>query len=337
MIRKVYTFIFAFILNAFNLFAQEYSTGDVIEKDGISYKVLVTYLVTNPKESPDAITGPDKFYQAGEIMAIKVDENLTDVVIPSAVGRFKVVGLTDSLFYRHEHNRIWLPDLVFAGNHCFSKLKVRSGALVIHGLDFLGTGVFDELAGDLIFDTSRAISWGKTFEKKNDTLVVTSRPKGAIKFNTKMLRYIKYSLVYDDCYTAQGNRFKRWVSKAFNDDEEFMKHDLTDKMSYLSKRGYTTTSRMKKRGLKINSGAVNVKLFDEKTGKVKPFEYPWGNLTQEFRRQARYTVSNKKSGTTSHYNEFIPVADATLKEGWYVKFIGDEGEVKYTLNGKLIK
>ena len=33
MIRKVYTFIFAFILNAINLFAQEYSTGDIIEKD----------------------------------------------------------------------------------------------------------------------------------------------------------------------------------------------------------------------------------------------------------------------------------------------------------------
>ena len=117
MTRKIYI-ITAFILQIINLFAQEYSTGDIIEKDGISYKVLVTYLVTNPKESPDTITGPDKFYQAGEIMAIKVDGNLRDVVIPPAVGRFKVVGLTDSLFYRHEHDRILLPDLNFEGMLC---------------------------------------------------------------------------------------------------------------------------------------------------------------------------------------------------------------------------
>ncbi len=235
MIRKVYTFIFAFILNAINLFAQEYSTGDIIEKDGISYKVLVTYLVTNPKESPDTITGPDKFYQAGEIMVTKVDEGLRDVVIPPAVGRFKVVGLTDSLFYRQEHDRIWLPDLNFAGNGCFAKLKMGSGALVIHNIDNLGTAVFDELDADLILDITKQPSWGNSFRKMNeDSTFSTSKPKGLIKINTKMLRYIGKNPIYNDSYSATTRNYTNWLNKAFNYDATFPNSYVEDKNFFLA-------------------------------------------------------------------------------------------------------
>lgn len=329
MIRKVYTFIFAFILNAINLFAQEYSTGDIIEKDGISYKVLVTYLVTNPKESPDTITGPDKFYQAGEIMAIKVDGNLRDVVIPPAVGRFKVVGLTDSLFYRHEHDRILLPDLNFAGRGCFAKLKMGSGALVIHNIDNLGLAVFDELDADLILDITKEIRFGASFDKRaNDSTFTSSKPKGLIKINTKMLRYVRKNPIYNDCYSATARNYTKWINKAYNNDDTFTSSYVADKNSFLSKRTYSTTPKSKKKGLIITAGAVN----------VKKLGFPWGRLTNDYYRLPRYTVSSKKKrGKSQFYQDFTPVADATLKEGWYVKFVGEEGEVKYMLNGKRIK
>lgn len=329
MIRKVYTFIFAFILNAINLFAQEYSTGDIIEKDGISYKVLVTYLVTNPKESPDTITGPDKFYQAGEIMVIKVDEGLRDVVIPPAVGRFKVVGLTDSLFYRHEHDRIWLPELAFAGNGCFAKLKMRSGALVIHNIDNLGSAVFDELDADLILDITKQIKFGESFRKmKEDSTFVSSKPKGLIKINTKMLRYVRKNPIYNDCYSATARNYTKWINDAYNNDDTFTSSYVADKNSFFSRRTYTTTPKKNKRGLTITAGAIN----------VKKLGYPWGNLTQKYYRLPRYTVtSKKKKRQTKYYQDFIPVADAMQKEGWHVKFIDEEGEVKYMLNGKIIK
>lgn len=325
MIRKVYTFIFAFILNAINLFAQEYSTGDIIEKDGISYKVLVTYLVTNPKESPDTITGPDKFYQAGEIMVTKVDEGLRDVVIPSAVGRFMVVGLTDSLFFRHEHDRIWLPELRFAGNGCFAKLKMGSGALVIHNIDNLGTAVFDELDADLILDITKQPSWGNSFRKMNeDSTFSTSKPKGLIKINTKMLRYVP---IYNDCYSATARNYTKWINEAYNNDDTFKSSYVADKNSFLSKRTYSTTPKSKKKGLIITAGAVN----------VKKLGYPWGRLTNDYYRFPKYTVTTKKKRKSQFYREFTPVEDATQKEGWYVKFEGVEGDVKYKLNGKKIK
>lgn len=328
MTRKVYTFIFAFILNAFNLFAQEYSTGDVIEKDGISYKVLVTYLVTDPKESPDTITGPDKFYQAGEIMAIKVDENLKDVVIPSAVGRFKVVGLTDSLFYRHEHNRIWLPELNFAGNGCFAKLKMGSGALVLHNITNLGTGVFDELDADLIIDITKQPSWGNSFRKMNeDSSYTSSIPKGMIKTNTKTLKYVRNNPIYNRCYSATAKNYTKWIDKAFDDDALFSKTNATDKHQSLSKRTYTTTPKNEKKGLIITAGAIN----------VKKLGYSWGRLTSDYYRFPKYTVTTKKKRKSQSYREFTPVKDATQKEGWYVKFEGEEGDVKYKLNGKKIK
>lgn len=328
MIRKVYTFIFAFILNAINLFAQEYSTGDIIEKDGISYKVLVTYLVTNPKESPDTITGPDKFYQAGEIMAIKVDGNLRDVVIPPAVGRFMVVGLTDSLFFRHEHDRIWLPDLNFAGNGCFAKLKMGSGALVIHNIDNLGTAVFDKLDADLILDITKQPSWGNSFRKMNkDSTFSTSKPKGLIKINTKMLRYIRKNPIYNDSYSATARNYTKWINNAFNNDETFASSNVADKNSFLSKRTYSTTPKSNKKGLIITASAVN----------VKKLGYPWGRLTNDYYRFPKYTVTTKKKRKSQFYREFTPVEDATQKEGWYVKFEGVEGDVKYKLNGKKIK
>ncbi len=328
MIRKVYTFIFAFILNAINLFAQEYSTGDIIEKDGISYKVLVTYLVTNPKESPDTITGPDKFYQAGEIMVTKVDEGLRDVVIPPAVGRFKVVGLTDSLFYRQEHDRIWLPDLNFAGNGCFAKLKMGSGALVIHNIDNLGTAVFDELDADLILDITKQPSWGNSFRKMNeDSTFSTSKPKGLIKINTKMLRYIGKNPIYNDSYSATTRNYTNWLNKAFNYDATFPNSYVEDKNFFFSRRTYSTTPKSKKKGLIITASAVN----------VKKLGYPWGRLTNDYYRFPKYTVTTKKKRKSQFYREFTPVEDATQKEGWYVKFEGVEGDVKYKLNGKKIK
>ena len=332
MIRKVYTFIFAFILNAINLFAQEYSAGSIFEKDGISYKVLVSYLVVDSKESPDTVKGPDKFYQAGELMVIKVDEGLNDVVIPPAVGRFKVVGLTDSLFFEHEHDRIWLPDLAFAGNGCFAKLKMRSGALVIHNIENLGSAVFDELDADLIFEMTSPIKFGMAFKKRqDDSTLVPSKNNGIIKANIDKIPFCLY--IYDNCYSTSGARYKAWIDKAFNNDDEFKKNALNDKYAYQNKRSYSTTPRNNPKGFNITAKVVN----------KKKQKMPWGTLTNDYLLECQYRVDNKKrnkKGPNSViYGDFIPIADATLKEGWYVKFVDLDGEkeVKYKLNGKLIK
>ncbi len=327
MMRIVFTVIFAFILS-FRLFAEEYSVGDIVQENGISYKVLVTYLVIDAKETPDTIKGPDKFYRSGEVMVINVDKDLKDVVIPPVVGRFRVVGLTDSLFYGHGHDRIWLPELQFVGNGCFAKLKMGSGALVVHNVANFGTGVFDELDAELIFDISKKVTWGNAFYRmKEDSSLVPSQPKGLVKINTRMLSHIKYCRVYDDCYSATADNFKRWISKAFNDDERFLKNDLNERKYNLGRRTYPTTSMRGKNGLLITAGARN----------VKDLGYPWGSLTRDYYRQSKYTVVDKKKRKTSYYQDFIPVADVTQKRGWYVRFVDGEEEVNYTLNGKLIK
>jgi len=326
--RFFFASVIAFVLHSFSLFANEYSKGDIFKKDGISYKVLVTYLVVDSKETTDTIQGPDKFYRSGELMVVGVDKSLSDVVIPPAVGRFKVIGLTDSLFYQHEHDRIWLPKLQFAGNGCFAKLKVRSGALVIHDISNFGLGVFDELDADLIFDITRKITWGNAFSKMlPDSSFTSSMPKGLIKTNTRMLGFIRNSRVYDDCYGATANNYKKWIDKAFNNDEKFQQNDLNNKTERFNRRTYSTTPRKRKNGFTITASAVD----------VKGMGYPWGKLTSSYYRRSNYAVLDKKSKKTIHYQDFIPLADPVQKMGWYVKFVSNEEEVKYMLNGKLIK
>lgn len=314
--KRIVFALFFTLLQSVNLFADDYKIGDIIRENGLEYEVLVTYLVVDAKETHDSIKGPESFYQAGELMVTKVNENFEDVVIPTHVGRFEVIGLADSLFYNHTHNRIWLPNLLFAGTDCFAKLKINSGALVIHDIGFLGMSAFDELQGDIIFDTDKSINWNYSFRKiGKDSTLIDSRPLGMIKFNTKNMRFIKTSPVFDDCYTAQGKNYKKWIDQAFNYDAEFQKNDLTNKAAYLNKKVFWTTPQKEKKGLIIKSSTVGV-----------------------FHRHAKYTVINKKKRKKAvEYKDFVPVADATQKGGWYVKFIGDEGEVKYQLNGILIK
>lgn len=334
MIFRLFIFL-VFILQSIRIFSHEYSAGDIIEKDGISYKVLVSYLVVDSKESPDTITGPDKFYCSGEVMAIKVEESLKDVVIPPSVGRFKVVGLTDSLFYEHTHDRIWLPELDFVGNGCFARLRMESGALVIHNITNLGESVFDELDADLIFDMTKKIKWGKAFEKRvDDSTFVPSKPNKLIKVNTNRIGLVRdCPAVFDNSYGAVADNYKKWIDKAFNNDEVFQSNPLKDKKLSVNKKSYSSTPRQMKKGFNITASAVNV----NKLG------FPWGRLTSDYFREAKYRVDNKKRkrrGPNSvTYDDFIPVVDATLKEGWYVKFVDVEGEreVKYRLNGKLIK
>ncbi len=326
--RFFFASVIAFVLHSFSLFANEYSKGDIIKKDGISYKVLVTYLVVDSKETTDTIQGPDKFYCSGELMVVDVDKSLNDVVIPPSVDRFRVIGLTDSLFYRHEHDRIWLPKLQFAGNGCFAKLKMKSGVLVVHDISNLGMGVFDELDADLIFDITRKVTWGNAFSKmRADSSFVPSVPKGLIKTNTRMLGFIRNSYVYDDCYGATADNYKKWINKAFNEDEKFQQNDLVSKSERFNKRTYSTTPRKSKNGFTITASAVD----------VKGMGYPWGNLTRSYYRRANYSVLDKKSRKTTYYQDFIPVADPIQKTGWYVKFVSNGEEVKYMLNGKLIK
>lgn len=329
VIRRIFTFFFFYLFSILGLYAHEYVIGDIIEQDGISYKVLVTYLVVDKVETPDTVHGPQDFYCSGEAMVTKVDNSLKDVVIPPAINRFKVVGLTDSLFYEHEHDRIWLPDLLFAGNGCFAKLKLNSGALVLHNISNIGMGAFDELNADLIFDVTREMTWNKTFEKQiDDSTFVSSKPSKLIKINTRNLKFVRKSPIYEDCFSAVDKNYNKWISKAFFDDDEFMKKDLTDKTAKFNKKQYSTTPyAVKKKGLTITASAVN----------VKKLGYTWGSFTRDYYRQAKYGVYSKKKKTTIYYEDFIPVADATLKEGWYVKFVGEEGEVKYTLKGKKIK
>jgi len=328
MMRIALAIIFTFVLS-FRLMADDCTVGDVIEKDGISYKILVTYLVVDKKESPDAIEGPDKFYCSGEAMVIHVDKKLRDVVIPPTINRFKVVGLTDSLFYKHKHDRIWLPELQFMGSGCFAKLKVGSGALVVHNVANLGVGVFDGLDAELIFDITRKINLGKAFFKNHkDSAHVQCGPKGVVKIRTDMLRYIKPCWVYDECYSATSDNYKKWIRKAFNGDEAFMKNALNDRGYSLGMRSYSTTPSKAKDGLLIIASAEN----------VKGLGFPWGSLTRDYYRQSKYTVVNKKKRRkVTCYRDFIPVVDATQRSGWYVRFLGKEGEERFSLNGKLLK
>lgn len=336
----VLTVILFSVLSSFSLWAREYSVGDVLEGGGISYKVLVSYLVVDSKESPDTIKGAGKFYYSGELMVIKVDEGLKDVVIPPAFGRFKVVGLTDSLFYGHTHDRIWLPELMFVGNGCFAKLKMGSGALVMHNVSDLGVGVFDSLEADLIFDITKKVNWGLAFKKKqvnpgpipengdNVFSYVECELNGLVKFNTKMLSYAKPSgVLYGNCYSATAKNYRAWIDKAFNYDAEFQKNDVLDKNVFHNKRMYSTTPSKSKKGLTITAGAAN----------VKGLGYPWGSLTRDYYRQAQYSVLSKKGGKPVVYSDFSPVVDSANKDGWYARFQGEDGEVKYMLNGKVIK
>ena len=205
-----------------------------------------------------------------------------------------------------------------------------SGALVIHNIDNLGSAVFDELDADLILDITKEIRFGASFHKRaNDSTFTSSKPKGLIKINTKMLRYIRKNPIYNDCYSATARNYTKWINDAYNNDDTFTSRYVADKNSFLSKRTYSTTPKSKKKGLIITAGAVN----------VKKLGYPWGRLTNDYYRLPRYTVTTKKKRKrkSQFYQDFTPVADATLKEGWYVKFVGEEGEVKYMLNGKKIK
>lgn len=330
--RIVFSLIFAFFAQTISILANEYAQGDIIQQDGISYKVVVSYLVVNPKESPDTITGPDKFYSSGELMAIKVDDDLKDVVIPPAVGRFKVVGLTDSLFFEHRHNRIWLPNLNFVGNGCFARLKVESGTLVLHDIENFGEAVFDDLDADLLLEITKAPKWGKAFEKMQDSTYAPCKINGVFKLNSSKFSFV-IPAISNNCYTARADNYKVWLDKAFDGDEEFQKNDLKDKNAHLNKRSYSTTPRSNKNGFNITATALN----------VKKLGYPWGRLTSDYFRESKYRVDNKKrkrkGPNTATYDDFIPVADATLKEGWYVKFVDVEGEkeIKYKLNGKMIK
>lgn len=339
MTRILFTIIFTFVFHLFRLCAQEYSIGDIIEKDGISYKVLSTFLVTDAKESPDTIKSPSKFYQSGELMAINVDEGLSDVVIPTSVGRFIVIGLTDSLFYNHEHNKIWLPNLQFAGNGCFAKLKMKSGALVVHNISQYGYGVFEDLNADLIFDITQEVSLSNAFRK--DTMVISSKtkkpiktyteskPKGLIKMNTKMLKFDKYKDVYNNCYSATSKNYNNWLDKAFNNDKVFQNNDKADKNRQHNKRSFTTTPRGVNKGFSITASAINHKDYRERL--------PWGNLTKNYTRKTRYTVYNKRTRKQTYFDDFIPVYDISQKEGWCIKLVDEFGETRYTLNGKKIK
>lgn len=333
MTRIIFTILFAFFLQTLSIFAKEYKTGDIIKTEGISYKVLVTYLVTDAKESPDTIQGPDKFYQGGELMVIKVDEDLDDVVIPTSVGRFVVVGLTDSLFYNHTHNRIWLPELQFAGNRCFAGLTMRSGALVLHDIKDYGRSVFDGTNADIIFDIRGNSKFHGSFSK--DTIIYSANnrpvkttktylPNGMIKTSFGMMKLLKDDNVINNCITAGGENYKRWINKAFNNDEEFQKNNLTDKNEHHSKKSYATEPYSSDKGLVITAYAKREEWF------------PCGNLTERYIRVPQYRVYNKKTKKQTIYKEFLPIADATEKDGWHLKFTGDR-VVEYKLNGKMIK
>lgn len=319
---------FVLMLLFVKLCAQEYSVGDIFEKDGISYKVLVSYLVIDSKETPDTIYSPNNFHRSGELMAISVSKTLNDVVIPPAVGRFKVVGLTDSLFFEHEHDRIWLPDLLFAGNGCFAKLKLRSGALVLHNISRIGESAFDDLDADLIIDVNGGVTWNNTFTKEVGDKRVESLPKGNVKLNSRSLSAFRKSGVYDNSISASGENFQKWIDAAFNNDAKFQQNDIIDKNARFSKKVYNTMPKIKQgKGFEITVRGAD----------VKKMKMPWGNLTKEYYREALYNVRDIKKKTVTVYRDFIPEERSSLKDGWYVRFIGEKGEEKYMLNGKKLK
>lgn len=315
-------------------FAQNWKFGDTFTQDGITYKVVGYCLVTDPR---DTMTNASTFYDSGELLVTSVSDALTDVVIPVAVDRYQVIGLTDSLFYGKTYNRVWLPELEFIGNSAFENAKIKSGTLVLHNVKQVGEKAFFNIDARLCFDISKPISFYEPKKDKNDTTKTITytkkeqQPKGGVVCHVRNIGNLGHSPYYGYEIAGQNNFFNKCVSEAYGADKEWIERPLAIKHTELRycKKSFNTMPSGILKGFEVRA----VLHLDKNMTK----NFPWGHLTAEYGKETFYNVYDKKKHKTLKFDAFRPVSDPNLKEGWFLNFRNEEGEANFTLKGKQIK
>ena len=190
MKKRILVFL-ATLFSSIACFAQNWKMGDIFTQDGITFKVVGYCLVTDPR---DTLMNASSFYDAGELMVTGVSEALTDVVIPVAVDRYQVIGLTDSLFFGKTYNRVWLPELEFIGNSAFENAKIKSGTLVVHNVKRVGEFAFHNIDARLCFDVSKPVAFVTI--KSSNTARYTQKqqqPKGGVVCHVRSVGHLASS------------------------------------------------------------------------------------------------------------------------------------------------
>lgn len=336
--RKIIVALLTVLFSVFQCFAQNWKMGDSFTQDGLTFKVVSHFLVTDPR---DSVLNASTFYDSGELMVINVSDALTDVVIPVAIGRYKVIGLTDSLFYGKTFNRVWMPELEFIGNSSFENAKIESGTLVIHNVNQVGFKAFHNIDARLCFDINRTISYFIPKNEKNDSTStaddsqILKQPKGGVVCHAKNIGKLSSSPYFGYEIAGQNWFFNKCVSDAYGGDQEWINRPLGIKHTDLRfcKRNFSTTPSGVKKGLDVRISVF----FNKNAYRSIDGSFPWGRLTAEYGKLSYYSVYDKKKHTTVKYDYFKPQADPKLKEGWRLWLKNEEEEVVFSLKGKRIK
>lgn len=327
MKKRILVF-FATLFSTIACFAQNWKIGDVFTQEGITFKVVGYCLVTDPR---DTLLNASTFYDAGELMVTNVSDALTDVVIPVAVGRYQVIGLTDSLFYGKTYNRVWLPELEFIGNSAFENAKIKSGTLVVHNVKRVGEFAFHNIDARLCFDVSKPVAFVKIISSNTARYTQKQQqPKGGVVCHVRSVGHLASSPYWGYEVAGQDKFFKKCVSEAYNGDKEWIERPLTiihTDLRYCKKNFRTMPGAQK--GFEIRAKVRLSKSMEK--------NFPWGRLNAEYEKQSYYEVYVKKKRKTVVYDTFKPVADQNVKEGWHLNFGDKDGEVSFTLKGKRIK
>ena len=328
MKKRILVFL-ATLFSSIACFAQNWKMGDIFTQDGITFKVVGYCLVTDPR---DTLMNASSFYDAGELMVTGVSEALTDVVIPVAVDRYQVIGLTDSLFFGKTYNRVWLPELEFIGNSAFENAKIKSGTLVVHNVKQVGELAFHNIDARLCFDVSKPVAFVTI--KSSNTARYTQKqqqPKGGVVCHVRSVGHLASSPYWGYEVAGQDKFFKKCVSEAYNGDKEWIDRPLNIKNTELRycKKNFSTMPSGIRKGFEVRAKVLLSKSMEK--------NFPWGRLNAEYEKLSYYEVYDRKKHKTVKYDTFKPVADQNVKEGWHLNFRNEDGEVNFTLKGKQIK
>ena len=328
MKKRILVFL-ATLFSSIACFAQNWKMGDIFTQDGITFKVVGYCLVTDPR---DTLMNASSFYDAGELKVTGVSEALTDVVIPVAVDRYQVIGLTDSLFFGKTYNRVWLPELEFIGNSAFENAKIKSGTLVVHNVKRVGEFAFHNIDARLCFDVSKPVAFVTI--KSSNTARYTQKqqqPKGGVVCHVRSVGHLASSPYWGYEVAGQDKFFKKCVSEAYNGDKEWIDRPLNIKNTELRycKKNFSTMPSGIRKGFEVRAKVLLSKSMEK--------NFPWGRLNAEYEKISYYEVYDRKKHKTVKYDTFKPVADQNVKEGWHLNFGNEDGEVNFTLKGKQIK
>ncbi len=338
--KRLITFIFT-LLTLHTLCAQERRKGDIFTENGITYKVVGEFLTIDAKDTKDAkegIAGPESFHWAGDALVIAVDEINKDVIIPPHVGRLKVIGLTDSLFYGKTINRIWLPrDLKIIGRSAFENARINSGMMIVHNVESYYKNCFKNLDAGVCFDVTKDIDPNNKNSKLKEHIC---EPTGGFYASTSCLKYLKPIRNY--LMTARSKNYDEWIDKAYQKDEDWKALRLSFEGSEAAsaKRSFRTMPTSSKKYMNISIGLADVsKLYADTLAAGEKNRFYYG-LTARYEEIAIYSVYNKskKRGVTTKYKEqMTPVSNPALKEGWHLEFTNKGYVDKFQLTGKPVK